>query len=106
MLDQVQPRPEYGLKTRNDSSSGASIWDLMQPDSKSKRSVTSANEHTSSSANDRNRARRDPIGYFSDTKYGDQQQPIDRRAYQPSWTTNGGGVTGGGEPIAVNGYEQ
>lgn len=105
VLDQVQPqhqqsqqRPQYGLKTRVDSGKGASIWDLMQPENKSKTSQPSQNERMAEAAAaaaaaemDARNHRRDPIGYFSDTKYGDQY-----KNYKPSWTN-------GGEPIAVNG---
>lgn len=112
-MEQVQPRPEFGLKSRNDSSNGTSIWELMQPENKSKKTSIQhepmAQHSMSSSAEARNR-RRDPIGYFSDTKYGDQLQQQQlahaaafennrRAAYEPSWNN-------GGEPIAVNGFNQ
>lgn len=102
-MDQVQPhqqpqqRPQYGLKARVDSGKGASIWDLMQPENKTK-AEPSQNDRMAAAAAaaaaaemDARYQRRDPIGYFSDTKYGDQF-----KNYKPSWTN-------GGEPIAVNG---
>lgn len=95
-MEQIQPRTEYGLKSRNDSSNGTSLWDLMHPDNSKAKGKTSSNKLEQTipvlHVNDPRNQRRDPIGYFSDMKYGDKVANGKSPAmYQPTWNGSGNG---------------
>lgn len=101
VLDQVQPRSVYGLKARRDSNNGASIWELMQPMNQPSASGQRPPVQQQRDSADVRNQRRDPIGYFSDMKYGDEFDYGNKKssAYQPSWESNGATH----QPIAING---
>jgi len=101
VLDQVQPRSVYGLKARRDSNNGASIWELMQPMNQPSASGQRPPIQQQRDSADVRNQRRDPIGYFSDMKYGDEFDYGNKKssAYQPSWESNGATH----QPIAING---
>ena len=98
VLEQIQPRPEYGLKSRHNLSNVTTLWDLMHPDnSKMKEKAAKATENFHQ-LNDPRNQRRDPIGYFSDMKYGDKMSNNNNNGnkatpepttYQPTWNGDG-----------------
>lgn len=130
VMEQIEPKPPVGLKARPNFNRGASVWDVMHPEYKNgedkdndlngklngSRGSLSAQKPPSGHVNResrRNNERRDPIGYYSDDKFGgsmgadlpnlapgpsfNQNIKANTReaAYNPSWQQPGGPV---GEP--------
>lgn len=74
VIEQIEPRPNFGTKIRPDSNKGTSVWDAMHPaepvvGSLPPRPSAMYQKQPSNSEILRNQ-RRDPIGYFEDTKFG------------------------------------
>lgn len=138
-MDQVEPKPFVGTQVRPDSNKGTSVWDVMHPSDAPLGNPVARTEiyrKTSGSHPDSRNQRRDPIGYFEDTKFGgslgsqfqngnpgpnfnpnlkaNTHEPYPA-PYQPSWT-NGGNSEDANElldkammyqrPIAANGNGQ
>lgn len=126
VLDPLLPRPEHGLKSREDRNKNVSLWDIMHPENtqlmgnqppKTQIYQRPPTENPDVARNQR----RDPIGYFDDTKYGgslraNNQQaspsPVIKAAntqqdarYQPSWTAGNSPVNGVNDQPRSNHYD-
>ena len=75
-MEQVEPRQPVGTQVRPDSNKGVSVWDVMHPNDAALGSPevlpsrTGIYRKTSGQQPDSRNQRRDPIGYFEDTKFG------------------------------------
>ncbi|RNA26547.1 hypothetical protein BpHYR1_053643 [Brachionus plicatilis] len=74
VLDQMEPRRVAGTQSRADSNKGVGMWDVMHP-SDVPVGVTTPNtsiykKPPSGVTDEQRRQRRDPIGYFDDSKFG------------------------------------
>ncbi|CAF1086770.1 unnamed protein product [Brachionus calyciflorus] len=114
VAEQIEPKPVLGTRSRPDSNKGVGMWDVMHPGDEP---IGQPNQNTliykkpPSGVNDEQRKqRRDPIGYYDDTRFGGsagQNRPNKNPApsfnpilqtnskepvvngYQPSWNTHG-----------------
>jgi hypothetical protein len=110
VIEQIEPKPFYGTKVRPDSNKGTSVWDAMHPQDNvvghlpPKPNMYPRNPSGNSEVQ-RNQ-RRDPIGYFEDTKFGGSfgshlnnsnpgpnfnpniQANTQENRYQPSWSSS------------------
>jgi hypothetical protein len=107
-MEQEYPKPSMGLKSRPDVNKGTSVWDAMHPNTDSvvgnpppKTQIYS--KPPSGRPEVLQNQRRDPIGYFEDTKFGavEQDEPlVNHRAI------NGGGGVGGGYQPSWNNSDE
>jgi hypothetical protein len=121
VLDQILPKPEYGIKSREDQNKNVSLWDLMHPQA-ANASASAAKTYQkpagAENGSSKRNERRDPIGYFDDTKYGGslgngQSNPTyangspeaaaaQRGNYQPTW----GNESKSASPLGGNGQSE
>ena len=102
-MEQELPKPSLGIKSRPDANKGTSVWDAMHPNHDEvvgnpppKTQIYS--KPPSGRPEVLQNQRRDPIGYFEDTKFGAVEQDVaaevnnNHRAmnggYQPSWNNS------------------
>ena len=74
-MDQIEPKPVIGMRTRPDSNSGTSVWSAMHPNDNDisgppVKQLGLRKQTSSLSAKGDSAQRRDPIGYFEDNKFG------------------------------------
>lgn len=76
VLDQVEPKPGMGLRSRPQSNGGSSVWNAMHPsdckeeDLDSRKPSGVRKVHPNPQVNGNPNDRRDPIGYFNDKTQG------------------------------------
>lgn len=115
-MEQIEPRPVLGTRARPDSNKGTSVWDVMHPTdlpAGNPPPITHHHRKASGGVTDEMRnQRRDPIGYYEDTKFGgslganmpnlnpgpnfNQNLKANTQenygSYQPSWSNHGSTV--------------
>lgn len=113
VVNQVEPKPVIGTRARPDSNKSSSVWDAMHPQENPlgpgtppRILKTQTAEKPYNTSQDSRQIRRDPIGYFEDTKFGgslgqnipngnpmpgfnpnlmaNTREPT-QQSYQPSW---------------------
>ena len=105
VIEQVEPKPTLGTQNRPDSNKSASVWDVMHPQENSlgqlPKNTHIYQKQVSAKPEVLQNQRRDPIGYFEDTKFAgnaasnfyvnnsennsNERQNRDP-SYQPSWS--------------------
>ena len=118
VIDQIEPKPVIGTRVRPDSNKSNSVWDAMHPQENvigqqppARINKTQTQEKPYSANPESRNQRRDPIGYFEDTKFGgslgghltnvnpmpnfntnimaNTREFTQPATYQPSWNGNG-----------------
>ena len=91
-MEQEYPKSSVGIKSRPDANKGTSVWDAMHPSTDAIGNTPPKTQIYQKPPSGKpevlQNQRRDPIGYFEDTKFGGevlQNGDNHLNSYHPSW---------------------